>query len=744
MLRIDLGCGTKKPPGFIGVDRYPLAGVDVVADMNRILPFRDDSVDLLLASHSLEHVEKLLATIQEVYRICKHGTQLCIIAPYSEQKLNWANPYHKCVFNEHTPRFWTDHPDTPVDPEEYTHPHAYQWGLSKTDNSNPGIDIRLVRMEYFYFPRYAGLPSSEQRRLRQERTDVCEQIMYHLIVWKGDGEGGGRPFDDYVAEFQPYEPEYIPLLRNRGRGMLLQKSTTDVEEARVAIARLEVELESRAVDAPAATPSKRVEELTADLERHKTLLQELRLEHHQQCCSLSTALEESLDLRNHLLDAKASIVGAKGEIVQLIEAKVRAIQDRDQALAKEAILTSELAELRQLYAGDRAESEHPRTELISLRRDHGELQAREALLTSQLGAARQACAAEAQVSERLRPDLAGAKDEINELRAHTVRLTGEITRLHEHCAAQTEVVSRATIELHDTAAYNRILRDEAAGIGRELESARVDLRREAAGAAASQAEASSLMGQVRDLRANLESNDVLRAKLGLTRAELETVTALLGLQRQKEEALGSEVAAVRREAVAAAHEGERWKTLWGAAKRSLSALCAEARTPELAHMVRAGGFLIGRDSQHQGLPKRFVALREYCDGHFHAARACLVLSNDLSEVPYREYAIPFELDRLTSVSLAIRPLLPGFSGIVGIEIVSADSEILTQVCLQLAALHRDGITEFQLPAPLTGLKKNWLLRVFVKDVDAPVQVYELARGALLRGATQFFPCVLFQ
>ena len=644
MLRIDLGCGTNKQTGFIGVDRYPLPGVDIIADMNGFLPFREDSVDLLFASHSLEHVKTLLWTIREVYRICKHGAQVCVCAPYSEQKLNLANPYHTCVFNEHTPRFWTDYPTAPIDPAEYAHPHATQWGLSTSDHSDPGIDIRLVRIEYFYFPQYAGLSPPVRRRLRQSRMDVCDQIMYHLIVWKGAEESSAKPFDEYVAEFQPYEPEYLPLLRNRGEEMLLQKSGADVEKARAAIARLE----------------------------------------------------------------------------------------------------GELAGLHQVYKGENAESGRLTTELTALKKDRDDLQACGALLTSQLTAAREAGAAEAQVSERLRRELAGAKDEINELRAHTVRLTGEITRLHEHCAAQTEAVGRMTTELHDTAAYNRILRDEAAGIGRELESARVDLRREAAGAAASQAEASSLMGQVRDLRANLESNDVLRAKLGLTRAELETVTALLGLQRQKEEALGSEVAAVRREAVAAAHEGERWKTLWGAAKRSLSALCAEARTPELAHMVRAGGFLIGRDSQHQGLPKLFVALREYCDGHFHAARACLVLSNDLSEVPYREYAIPFELDRLTSVSLAIRPLLPGFSGIVGIEIVSADSEILTQVCLQLAALHRDGITEFQLPAPLTGLKKNWLLRVFVKDVDAPVQVYELARGALLRGATQFFPCVLFQ
>src|SRR5262245_31362358 len=90
MLSIDLGCGARKQPGFYGVDRYPVPGVDAIVDMDGPLPFRDESVDLMVASHSLEHVNNLLATMKEIYRICKHGSQLCVVAPYSEQKLNQA------------------------------------------------------------------------------------------------------------------------------------------------------------------------------------------------------------------------------------------------------------------------------------------------------------------------------------------------------------------------------------------------------------------------------------------------------------------------------------------------------------------------------------------------------------------------------------------------------------------------------------------------------------------------------
>jgi len=108
MIRLDLGCGRAKQEGFVGVDRFPLPGVDIVADLARPLPFRSDSVDLVVALHGLEHVANLIATMQEVYRVCRDGARICIVAPYFEQKLNLANPYHLQAFNEHTPRFWTN------------------------------------------------------------------------------------------------------------------------------------------------------------------------------------------------------------------------------------------------------------------------------------------------------------------------------------------------------------------------------------------------------------------------------------------------------------------------------------------------------------------------------------------------------------------------------------------------------------------------------------------------------------
>jgi SAM-dependent methyltransferase/chromosome segregation ATPase len=344
MLKIDLGCGKAKQDGFIGVDRYPLPKVDIIADLNAPLPIKSDSVDLLYASHSLEHLSDLMAAMREIYRICKHGAQVCIVAPYNEQKLNLANPYHICVFNEHTPRFWTDYPETPVDPEEYRHPHAKFWGLSQSDNSDPGIDIRLVSLEFFYFPEYRGLPVQRQRELRRSQIDVCDQIMYHLIVWKGDGQSPGRAFADYVADFVPFEPDYIKQRRTDEREQMAQERIEQQEhdkclildmqnqlsrqasmlaeakaEASASAAQLDgarrlaedlnsqLSRQSASYQAEASSAARRLVELNADIERAGRIINDMRGEHHQLRMQLASQYEKTEMLTDQFHAVKTAL-----------------------------------------------------------------------------------------------------------------------------------------------------------------------------------------------------------------------------------------------------------------------------------------------------------------------------------------------------------------------------------------------------------------------------------------------------
>jgi SAM-dependent methyltransferase len=183
-MKIDLGCGLAKEPGFIGLDRFPLAGVDVVCDLSRGIPLPDNSVTEVNASHSLEHVDDLMGVMREIYRVCRHGAILCILAPYAHTSVNLANPYHKFAFNEDTPRFFTSNPQFWIPPVEVAYPHIPVWGLGESDNSSVGMDFRCIRMEFFYFPEYKDLPEEEKRLYRRSRLNVVHSVLYHLVAVK--------------------------------------------------------------------------------------------------------------------------------------------------------------------------------------------------------------------------------------------------------------------------------------------------------------------------------------------------------------------------------------------------------------------------------------------------------------------------------------------------------------------------------------------------------------------------------
>ncbi|WP_322795455.1 class I SAM-dependent methyltransferase [Tepidiforma sp.] len=93
---IDLGCGRRKKPGAIGLDLARVPGVDILADVTRPLPLRDNSVDEVYASHLVEHVDDLLAFMGEVWRVCRPGALVYFRFPHgSTPFLTWKDPTHR-------------------------------------------------------------------------------------------------------------------------------------------------------------------------------------------------------------------------------------------------------------------------------------------------------------------------------------------------------------------------------------------------------------------------------------------------------------------------------------------------------------------------------------------------------------------------------------------------------------------------------------------------------------------------
>lgn len=94
--RIDLGCGTRKVRGTLGVDFEAVPGVDVVVDLNRGLPFKDSSLDAVYAYHILEHLDDFLGTMNEIWRVCRPGAVVYIKAPHAASSfVTWKDPTHR-------------------------------------------------------------------------------------------------------------------------------------------------------------------------------------------------------------------------------------------------------------------------------------------------------------------------------------------------------------------------------------------------------------------------------------------------------------------------------------------------------------------------------------------------------------------------------------------------------------------------------------------------------------------------
>ena len=100
MLGIDLGCGSKKRPGFVGLDYVAAEGVDRVYDVSKDrLPFDDGTVDEVFSSHFLEHIENAPSVLQDIVRVGKPGARVEIWTPYQKSNIAFL-PGHVRYFNE--------------------------------------------------------------------------------------------------------------------------------------------------------------------------------------------------------------------------------------------------------------------------------------------------------------------------------------------------------------------------------------------------------------------------------------------------------------------------------------------------------------------------------------------------------------------------------------------------------------------------------------------------------------------
>jgi len=97
---VVLGCAFHKQKNAIGIDIRPFKCVDYVLDIEKDhLPFENDSIDRIDASHIFEHLgDGFLFCVDECFRVLKPKGILRIDVPNFPGKASLIHPDHKRFF----------------------------------------------------------------------------------------------------------------------------------------------------------------------------------------------------------------------------------------------------------------------------------------------------------------------------------------------------------------------------------------------------------------------------------------------------------------------------------------------------------------------------------------------------------------------------------------------------------------------------------------------------------------------
>ena len=199
-IKLDLGCGTEKRAGFLGIDRRRFAGVDGVTDLTRKIwifedkeiggikllrgeggyTLPDNSVAEVYCSHFLEHLEhnqrapERVRFMNELWRVLIPGGTATIITPH------WAS---NRAYGDFT------HADKPV--SEFFYPYLDRtWRRTHAPDNDieynaDGYDCDFnANLAHAIHPEFENKPTDEKAFAISWYKDVALELFASLTAKK--------------------------------------------------------------------------------------------------------------------------------------------------------------------------------------------------------------------------------------------------------------------------------------------------------------------------------------------------------------------------------------------------------------------------------------------------------------------------------------------------------------------------------------------------------------------------------
>lgn len=106
---LDIGCGKKKLPDAIGVDRNPNSDADVIHDLNVFpYPFAANEFEGVNCDSILEHLQDFFRVMEEIHRITAPGGLVWVKVPYYTSFDAYTDPTHAHFFTSRSFDYFRD------------------------------------------------------------------------------------------------------------------------------------------------------------------------------------------------------------------------------------------------------------------------------------------------------------------------------------------------------------------------------------------------------------------------------------------------------------------------------------------------------------------------------------------------------------------------------------------------------------------------------------------------------------